>query len=34
METIRQTILINKPKILDNKEHSFYDWGKLYQRIC
>ena len=27
METIRQTILINKPKILDNKEHSFYDWG-------
>lgn len=28
METIRQTIIINKPKILDGREHSFHDWGQ------
>jgi len=28
LETIRQTILINKPKILESKSHSFHDWGE------
>ena len=28
METIKQTILINKPKILDGQQHSFHDWGQ------
>jgi len=28
LETIRQTIIINKPKILESKPHSFHDWGE------